>query len=795
MNTLKSNFLELVIEDLPIIRPIKEFIHLNLLLPYQKMPFWEAISLISQKLDAFAIPSMQFFREKMQNDAQFKAQILKKIDAINDTKKSNAILDQIHNVNYQFIQHDIRFGQLHNHWNTYIGVDVMRLADSMLIRWLGMFLDQGIATWKMPGSDTKSFYHCIRDLILESWIRPTPFKKEYLNTLFPQSSEEAISEHLNFLCPIKNLQQDYARESIFTLRGWAGLIHSISKEPHLLSHQRIINLNDFLAVNLTLERAWILEENSNLGQPNFKKLKRQSAHPLSNQCLVDALRLCQEVYEEYNFTPFLTSIQNKLKDSTFPSKEIKFQAIFCIDDRECSIRRHLESTNSKIETFGTAGHFGIECFFTNDKKLLPRKHCPLPIAPKVLIVEERNIKKKKSLIGENNGSISTFRLMKKLFSPLSGRSSSNVVVNNEHSEILLERTSEESIFTNNHWVKTGYSIEEMADLVFSQLKSIGLTKSLSNLVFIIGHGSTSANNPYFTTYGCGACSGRTGSANAKIFAKIANSQNVRDMLKNKYNFSIPSTTHFIAAVHDTCSDVVTFFRTDLIPNTLVEEFKAFKNNISQACDLNAQERCLQFEKFSHEKFNKNKSIHVLLRSLSYFETRPELGHSDVLMAIVGKRELTQGIDLKRRAFMQSYDPDLDHDGSLLAQILMAIVPVCSGINLDYFFSNVDNLRFGAGSKLPQNVVGNFGMSHGTESDLLYGLPSQMIDQHTPLRLILVVEQNPEIALKVTRCNPLIQEIIHNNWINYYSFDSKSKKYYQFINGAMKEKTLMEISHV
>lgn len=38
-------------------------------------------------------------------------------------------------------------------------------------------------------------------------------------------------------------------------------------------------------------------------------------------------------------------------------------------------------------------------------------------------------------------------------------------------------------------------------------------------------------------------------------------------------------------------------------------------------------------------------------------------------------------------------------------------PVCGGINLEYYFSRVDNQKLGAGTKLPHNVMGLFGVAN------------------------------------------------------------------------------------
>ena len=60
-----------------------------------------------------------------------------------------------------------------------------------------------------------------------------------------------------------------------------------------------------------------------------------------------------------------------------------------------------------------------------------------------------------------------------------------------------------------------------------------------------------------------------------------------------------------------------------------------------------------------------------------------------------------GLFLDRRAFLNSYDPTQDDENSTsLTRLLQAAVPVCGGINLEYYFSYVDNPGFGCGTQLP-----------------------------------------------------------------------------------------------
>ncbi len=146
------------------------------------------------------------------------------------------------------------------------------------------------------------------------------------------------------------------------------------------------------------------------------------------------------------------------------------------------------------------------------------------------------------------------------------------------------------------------------------------------------------------------------------------------------------------------------------------------------------------------------------------QARPELGHATNAAAFIGRRTMSRGLFLDRRVFLISYDPAADDDGRIVENILLAAGPVGAGISLEYYFSTVDNERFGCGSKITHNVAGLFGVMEGADSDLRTGLPWQMVEIHEAMRLLVVVEQTPELLSAIVARQPALQELVGNGWI-------------------------------
>ncbi len=165
-----------------------------------------------------------------------------------------------------------------------------------------------------------------------------------------------------------------------------------------------------------------------------------------------------------------------------------------------------------------------------------------------------------------------------------------------------------------------------------------------------------------------------------------------------------------------------------------------------------------------------------------FEPRPELNHATNALCIIGRRAITKNLFLDRRAFLNSYDYRIDPDGKSLLNILRPAAPVCGGINLEYFFSRVDNQKLGAGTKLPHNVMGLFGVANGIDGDLRPGLPSQMIEVHDPVRLLVVVEHFPHVVLQTIQRSAETYEWFGNEWLHLVAVDPETRMIYIFRDG-------------
>src|SRR5262249_1848465 len=239
----------------------------------------------------------------------------------------------------------------------------------------------------------------------------------------------------------------------------------------------------------------------------------------------------------------------------------EFQAVFCLDEREESIRRHLEEVEPACETFSTAGFFNVAMYHQGVSDAHPRPLCPVAIRPEHYVAEidpdmdplaarSRRLQQRASgFLGYNVhlGSRLPVRgavlmaafgwltlvplVLRVVFPWLSSRWRRVRETSITASRTRLQLNREDTVPPAG--THSGFTVREMSDIVRRVLEDIGIRDRLSSLVFVIGHGSISLNNPHESAHDCGACGGGRGGPNARAFAQMANDPRVRQVLASE----------------------------------------------------------------------------------------------------------------------------------------------------------------------------------------------------------------------------------------------------------------------
>lgn len=480
------------------------------------------------------------------------------------------------------------------------------------------------------------------------------------------------------------------------------------------------------------------------------------------------------------------------------------QVFFCLDEREESMRRALEEAHPCVETYSAAGYFGVAVDYKGIDDPHGAAFCPVVVKPEHAILEQskpedspllESRRWRRRVLGllMRNSFVSSKTLLRGWLStsalgllsavPLIGHLLAprryallrdwlnKAFLPEPRTELTLMRNTRQSQGAVSGLL-LGFTPEEKAERVASVLGPAGLVRDFARLVVILGHGSTSLNNPHESAHDCGACGGRRGGPNARLFAAMANRPEVRERLRQK-GIDIPPDTWFIGGYHDTCSDDVELFDLDAVPSTHHPDLESIRSSLDRARTQNALERARRFESCPADADAERALRHVEERSEHLAQPRPEYGHCTNSVCIVGRRSLTRGLFLDRRAFLVSYDATLDPGDEGLSALLAAAIPVCAGISLEYYFSFVDNDRYGCGTKLPHNVTSLMGVMDGHASDLRTGLPWQMVEIHEPVRILFVVETAPDRLEKVIDTSPALGRLVKNRWIRLATLDPAS----------------------
>lgn len=782
---------------LPAQQALKDFIHHNSLHAFQQMKFYDAIFKASE-IFGFQVHLQLPEYRAMHKTGRIREDVLQMV--ITQKKGKEAVPDWKHNLlikEYDTINHP-RIGQLRRYWKDTYQFDLDNRVHPLLFRILCSFLDQGIAIDSFPVVN-KPFIESIKELEENSFVsffKTKAVRKQFL------AGNYSIKGLLQIIVGKEEYFEQYLFDQQFAHHGWSGFVSAVEDNPQTLLDRKQITLKELLEFELLLELDALTHAFGSSWQPLSHHVKAPPVNlfdAVPKTELAEVIELWQDAFEWSYYDSVLKGIlisNEKKKTASLSVADGKsLQAIFCIDEREDSIRRHIEAVDKRSETFGAPGFFGVEFYFHQEGSKFYDKLCPAPVTPKYLIKEyDAKSSRQEELIytKHTHGILSGFILsigfgfwafikkLQLLFRPKMSPAISNAYGHMDKQSVLSIENKSTSDVENG--LQIGYTLEEMAARGEGFLRGIGLIKDFAPIVYFVAHGSSSANNPHHGAHDCGACSGRPGATNARVQSYILNHKKVREILAAK-GIVIPETTQFIGSMHDTAADVLGYYDEGILTTENAQRHLINIQNFETALNLNAKERSRRFASINtrQELEQVRKAIHS--RSVSLFEPRPELGHGTNTLAIIGRRKTTKGLFLDRRAFLNSYDHTTDPDGTILTAVMRPIGLVCGGINLEYYFSRVDNIKMGAGTKLPHNVMGLFGVANSSDGDLRPGLPWQMIEVHDPVRLLVIVEHQPEIVLKAIQSSPEVFEWYKNEWVHIVALHPGEKQFYYFRNGA------------
>jgi hypothetical protein len=659
------------------------------------------------------------------------------------------------------------------------------------IKWCEIFFDEGIATISIMDKKNGLYRNFLKLAIDDYDLQKSSNhrdKNQFLNLIsqFPQDVSDSIEFCLEGLKVDENNQKKLIEIILTSLSGFSSYLKYLDDYQQSIDQEK--NLDNLIALRLALMVIYQVDVDDVINWFNDFDEKKEAEN---------IAKFIKNIEENENkfISPILQQIiknKNSLNknDEKNSAKKAEAQFIFCIDVRSEKIRRAIEKINN-YQTFGYAGFFGVFAKIKDEIKESDYSSCPVLFKPKfevkrcsdLLVKEDFEQRKsvRKSILKFYNSLKYNFATAIAL-AELSGfyfailtflRTSAKKTYQNVKNFIFLSNLSDncDSLDLSN------ISLEEQLSIAKSTLNNISLNKNFAEIIFLCAHGSKTENNAFASSLDCGACGGNSGEVNAKIVAEILNKSEIRNLLQ-EHQIKIPEDTIFIAAKHITTNDEIIIYPNNKFNPKISEKIAKIKIDLEVAKRLANRET-----KFDSDEIIDKIEENLLTKTIDWSETRPEWGLAKNACFIVGDRELTKNIDLAARSFLHSYNFEEDKDLSILNLIINAPMVVASWINGQYFFSTYDNISFGAGSKITQNITGKIGVMQGNSSDLMTGLPLQSVNFsdtekfHEMLRLSVIIDAPSEAVLEIVKKSDKIKELCEGGWIKLFAlnYDQSNKE--------------------
>jgi len=798
-------------EIIPPLWPLTSFVAVNPLLGLQHLPFDDATAVARRWLRARTHLTLAGFRQAHERGATTDADLRRAIIEV-DSKLPSQFTFEIGGRTVdavEIVRLDLLVGPDDKPRETAgdrVGrtdVATVRAVCQLVAAWCAVFVDQAHVPWPMPGRED-GFFRAWRELAphdrrLRRLAGPTGM--QWLARL-PDRPVEALAASLDAL-DVKGDCVDALREHLGRLPGWAGYARWHDEWAPPDPHRPPLRLLDLLAVQVAATAA--AAHGVAAQQPpqhqdevveNEKLLEHRAAAVLAeldstseDPSVISALRgVLEQVPPPMRRSMWLEAQEGNFRDRLLgllsrpdpgPGTERPdVQAAFCIDARSEGLVRHLQASGP-YDTFGFAGFFGIPVRWRPLGSTESQPRCPpllktpdhevaeqplVPDGADGYLTAQRAAGAAHEAFHAAKGSLGgPFALAEAagyVMGPVAAaRTLAPGLVRRLRGMArrrVAPRTRPGVEAEQGH--NSGFALEERVSFAESVVRTMGLTR-FARLIVFCGHGSHNVNNPHASSYDCGACGGAPGGPSARVVVAVLNDPAVRVGLKAR-DIMVPDDTLFVAAQHDTPSDVVTVLDREAVPETHERLVAAFERDVAVAGERLARERAGRLPGDPGK---------VRVRGHDWAQVRPEWGLAANAAFVVGPRSITAGLDLACRVFLHAYDAESDGDGSALETIMTAPLVVGQWISAQYYFSAVDPDQFGAGDKTLHNPVGGIGVVLGEGGDLQVGLPAQAVGvgdhrMHEPLRLLAVIQAPLERIDAIIQRNQVLRELIGGKWI-------------------------------
>jgi uncharacterized protein YbcC (UPF0753/DUF2309 family) len=688
------------------------------------------------------------------------------------------------------------------------GKDWTRFFISRISFWAASYFDNGQAIWSTSLQNEEPFLAWKREAAIDFTPEIAGLKNfRKLVENLPENHLEAIQVALEKLGIPFEGREIYFNSLLLKLGGWSAHAARLDWESELYGYKDG-KLIEFLGILISWELCLFESLNNSKIESHWLLAKERLKYDfLKNSGNIKLSRnlILQEAFELALQRELVNQLNNK-GIGQITKTEISAQAIFCIDVRSEVYRRNLEIVDDSIVTMGFAG------FFAFPIKYIPVAHeegeaqCPVLLKTGPTIFENlpdqndylkaynsRLFNKQMQKVWKSfrSGAVTCFSFVSplglyflpKLFTDSFGYT--RPVPHPNSSGISKKLNSLKGISLNNELSNhetVGILIEQQIQMAKDTLNAMSLSDNFATFVLIVGHGSTTVNNPHATGYDCGACGGHTGEANAKVVAAVLNSVEVRIGLQSE-NIYIPMDTVFLACLHDTTTDHVAIYNEYDVPDKLEKDLLRLKSSLALAGKASRLERSIRLNEAYKGDIHKN----IIQRSKDWSQVRPEWGLAGCTSFIVANRERTKSIDLKGKSFLHSYDWKKDANFAVLELIMTAPMVVTTWINLQYYGSTVDNRKFGSGNKTLHNITAGIGVLEGYSGDLRVGLPYQSIHdghkyQHEPAKLNVIIEAPIKAMNAILQKHTAVRNLCDNGWMHLMNMNDNGKVTHKYKAG-------------